>query len=53
MQGIKFVVTSETLLEDDDGHNIDLNEFEVGDDVDAWGPPPSNSVTQARRIRKR
>jgi hypothetical protein len=52
VQGVKFVVTNDTRLEDKDGNNITLNAFAVGEVVDAWGPPAVNNTTTATRIRK-
>ncbi|MFQ5605961.1 MAG: DUF5666 domain-containing protein [bacterium] len=53
VQGVKFVVTTTTKLEDELGNSISLNAFELGEEVDAWGPPAQNGETQANKIRKR
>lgn len=53
VQGISFLVTANTKLEDDDGNDISMNDFEMGETVEAWGPPPNDNRTEARRIRKR
>ncbi|MDZ7365334.1 MAG: DUF5666 domain-containing protein [candidate division KSB1 bacterium] len=51
--GVRFIVTSHTRLEDENGNTITLNAFVVGEEVDAWGPPAANNTTTATRIRKR
>ncbi|MFQ5648494.1 MAG: DUF5666 domain-containing protein, partial [bacterium] len=51
--GITFVVTSTTELEDAADNHVTLNEFNVGDSVDAWGPSPTDNRTHAKKIRKR
>ncbi|RMD94575.1 MAG: hypothetical protein D6813_01995 [Calditrichaeota bacterium] len=53
VEGIKFIVTQSTILEDETGNDITLNDFAVGEEVDAWGPTPVNNETTARKIRKR
>lgn len=52
VQGIRFIVSSATTLEDDDGSIITLHALEFGETVDAWGPLPQNGTTQAKRIRE-
>lgn len=53
VKGVIFEVTTSTRLEDDDGNDITLDSFSVGETVDAWGPPAQNNTAQATRIRKR
>lgn len=53
VQGVKFVVSGTTLLEDANGNSITLNAFAIGEAVDAWGPPAVNNATTATRLRKK
>ena len=53
VQNIVFQVSDATELEDDDGKAVTLDHFKVGEEVDAWGPPPVDGKTPARRIRAR
>ncbi|RMF67530.1 MAG: hypothetical protein D6743_04740 [Calditrichaeota bacterium] len=53
VQNIVFQVSSNTELEDDDGRNVTLDHFKLGEEVDAWGPPAVDGKTPAKRIRAR
>ena len=53
LQAIKFIVSTDTRLEDSFGKGLTLFEFKVGEVVDAFGAPPVKGVTKATMIRKR
>jgi hypothetical protein len=53
LQAVKFIVSTDTHLEDSFGKGLTLFEFKVGEVVDAFGAPPVKGVTKATVIRKR
>ncbi|MDZ7307328.1 MAG: DUF5666 domain-containing protein [candidate division KSB1 bacterium] len=52
VKGVKFIVTQNTRLQDEEGGSVALHAFVVGEEVDAWGTPAVQGVSQASKIRK-